>query len=299
VYSKLDSVLKPFPNIAAVMARCQCLMFVPKRQNLLPSPKTKKMSYCLWFLSKGKNYLQLNLYRLNNISVCIVARKSLSAHNSEYYRYLTETKGGVTVLIGCQGKFLMSSSMAPNLISHTSHPSSIDALCALPSSYPSSHSTILTGSSDGLLRAVQLLPTKLIGVIADHGSFPIERIAIDRGGEGRWVGSAGHEDVLKLTDLKEVFEDEDKDDGIDEAGDEEEKDESKCDGDEENQELEDLSKTTEPEARANASGDDDEDSDVPKGKKRKRKQEKDVLAPRGKKKGRNQVEAEPSFFSGL
>src|ERR1700679_921955 len=98
-----------------------------------------------------------------------------------------------------------------NNIKYPSHPSSIDALCPLPSSYPSSHSTILTGSSDGLLRAVQLLPTKLIGVIADHGSFPIERIAVDRGGEGRWVGSTGHEEVLKLTDLKEVFEDEDKD----------------------------------------------------------------------------------------
>jgi hypothetical protein len=176
-----------------------------------------------------------------------------------------------------------------NNIKYSSHPSSIDALCSLHSSYPSSHSTILTGSSDGLLRAVQLLPTKLIGVIADHGSFPIERIAIDRGGEGRWVGSAGHEEVLKLTDLKEVFEDEDKNEEADEGGEDGAKEE-------EDQELEDLSKTTEP---ANASGDDDdEDSDVPKGKKRQHKQEKDVLAGR-KKRGRNEVEAEPSFFSGL
>lgn len=178
-----------------------------------------------------------------------------------------------------------------NNIKYPSHPSSIDALCPLPSSYPSSHSTILTGSSDGLLRAVQLLPTKLIGVIADHGSFPIERIAIDRGGEGRWVGSAGHEEVLKLTDLKEVFEDEDKNEAADETGEDGGKDEDE----EETQELEDLSKTTEP---ANASGDDDEDSDVPKGKKRQHKQDKDVLAGR-KKRGRNEVEAEPSFFSGL
>jgi hypothetical protein len=148
---------------------------------------------------------------------------------------------------------------------------------------------------------VQLLPTKLIGVIADHGSFPIERIAVDRGGEGRWVGSAGHEEVLKLTDLKDVFEDEDEnedkvveveaDNGEDGYG-------GNNDGDEVNQQLEDLSRPVELDAGADASGDEEHDSDFPKEKKRKRKQDKDVLAG-GKKKGRNQVDAEPSFFSGL
>jgi len=202
-------------------------------------------------------------------------------------------KGGLKIVVGTQlgilSIFNRNKGWGDCVDRVPGHPSSIDALCPLPSSYPSSHSTILTGSSDGLLRAVQLLPTKLIGVIADHGSFPIERIAIDRGGEGRWVGSAGHEEVLKLTDLKEVFEDEDKNEEADEGGEDGAKEE-------EDQELEDLSKTTEP---ANASGDDDdEDSDVPKGKKRQHKQEKDVLAGR-KKRGRNEVEAEPSFFSGL
>ena len=77
----------------------------------------------------------------------------------------------------------------------------------MPSRYPNAQLTLLTGSSDGLLRAVQLFPTKMLGVVADHGEFPIERIAVDMGGEGRWVGSVGHEEVLKLTDLEEVFED--------------------------------------------------------------------------------------------
>ena len=93
----------------------------------------------------------------------------------------------------------------------TRHPQSIDALCAIPSRYPNAQSTLLTGSSDGLLRAVQLFPTKLLGVVADHGEFPIERIAVDMNGEGRWVGSVGHEEVLKLTDLQEVFADDDDD----------------------------------------------------------------------------------------
>jgi WD repeat-containing protein 55 len=187
-----------------------------------------------------------------------------------------------------------------------SHPHSIDALCSLPSSYPSSHSTILTGSSDGLLRAVQLLPTKLIGVIADHGDFPIERIAVDLGGEGRWVGSAGHEEVLRLTDLKEVFEDESEKDVEDQESDEEEEGaiggvksvRNEMSGEEqeetsEGKDNDDLG-VADDEGR---DGSDGEASDVPQ-QKRKRKKEKDPLAGR-KKKGRNQVDAEPSFFSEL
>lgn len=183
-----------------------------------------------------------------------------------------------------------------------SHPSSIDALCSLPSTYPSSHSTILTGSSDGLLRAVQLLPTKLVGVIADHGTFPIERIAVDHGGEGRWVGSAGHEDTLKMTDLKDVFEDEDKDDDADADEEsaptlEDDNEEEDVAGDGDKEELEGLGKSIEQETVAEGSGEED-GSDAPKEKKRKRKKEKDELSGR-KKKGRNQVDAESTFFSGL
>ncbi|KAF9233894.1 WD40-repeat-containing domain protein [Melanogaster broomeanus] len=153
------------------------------------------------------------------------------------------------------------------------HPQSIDALCAIPSSYPSSHSTILTGSSDGLLRAVQLFPTKLLGVVADHGSFPIERIAVDQNGEGRWVGSVGHDDTLKMTDLRDVFEDENDDDD-DNAG--------YDDGDDALSVIEAVS------------GDESRDCE----RKRKRKGNKDELAGK-KKKGRNEIDAEPSFFSGL
>lgn len=133
-------------------------------------------------------------------------------------------------------------------------------------------------------------------MIADHGSFPIERIAVDRGGEGRWVGSAGHEEVLRLTDLKDVFEDEDRDEAAGEAH----ADEGESDDNEANQNLEETFKPTEPEVAGMdpASSDDEQDSDLPKEKKRKRKQEKDALVGR-KKRGRNQVDAEPSFFSGL
>ncbi|KAI6041524.1 WD40-repeat-containing domain protein [Pisolithus marmoratus] len=167
------------------------------------------------------------------------------------------------------------------------HPQSIDALCGLPSSYPSSHSTILTGSSDGLMRIVQLFPTKLLGIVADHGSFPVERIAIDQSGEGRWVGSAGHEDVLKLTDLKEVLEDEDS--NQDAFLEEHESDE----GEGTSTGLQNL-----PVDAAEGQGDESSESEDPKERKRKRKGQKDSLAKK-KKKGRNEVDADPSFFAGL
>lgn len=188
------------------------------------------------------------------------------------------------------------------------HPHSIDALCNIPSHYPNAQSTILTGSSDGLLRAVQLLPTKLLGVVADHGEFPIERIAVDHGGEGRWVGSAGHEEVLKLTDLVEVFEDD---------GDEEEADENEDEDDAEGAEPETADgedaqmpvkegvasmEASEPDKTGDGMREPEQDSSDDEGvveRKRKRKKDKDPLKAAKKSKGRNTVEAEPSFFADL
>ena len=128
----------------------------------------------------------------------------------------------------------------------TRHPSSVDTLCNLPSDLPGTDatSTILTGSSDGYVRAVQLLPTKMLGVVADHRDWPVERIAVGTGtsiltldleesvdddeewhGIGKrkekmaadgddncpasggcwWVGSVGHENGLRLSDLITFF----------------------------------------------------------------------------------------------
>ena len=168
------------------------------------------------------------------------------------------------------------------------HPHSVDALCALPSSYPSSQSTILTGSSDGLIRVVQLLPTKLLGIVTDHGDYPVERIVIDRGGEGRWVGSVGHEDVLKLTDLKDICEDED---GVEGEVSEDVDVEKECP---------DVAvpKLVEEEQVEDPDSDEPEPEEEPKSKKRK-KRAKEPLVKKKEKKGRNQILADPSFFSGL
>lgn len=132
------------------------------------------------------------------------------------------------------GTHILSFIFNRKLTSFTSHPHSVDALAALTSD------VIVTGSSDGLVRVVQLLPHKLLGVIAgppcffsllfasslthtlillvDHGTFPIERLRTDR--NGAWLGSASHDDVLKLTDIRDALVDSDEDsDGGSDSGD--------------------------------------------------------------------------------
>ncbi|KAI0028061.1 WD40 repeat-like protein [Vararia minispora EC-137] len=219
-------------------------------------------------------------------------------------------KGGSKVVVGTQlgilSVFNRKKGWGDCVDRVPGHPHSIDALCALPSSYPSSSSTILTGSSDGLLRAVELFPTRLIGVIADHGEFPIERIAIDRAGEGHWVGSVGHDEVLRMTDLREVFEDEDGN----EKENTEEREASSSDGEGDEAEprgaqaslkraKEDSDEVSQKGAAETDAHSDVEDSDEGVKEKRKKRRKKDKLSGREAKRGKNEVEADKSFFSGL
>ncbi|KAF5384376.1 hypothetical protein D9615_003324 [Tricholomella constricta] len=218
------------------------------------------------------------------------------------------------------------------------HPHSIDALCNLPTEFPGvdTTSTILTGSSDGFVRAVEILPTKLVGVVADHGEWPVERIAIgggtsqltidedcaekSRGKVGKgidadkgprddteqrpgrwWVGSVGHEEVVRLTDMEAFFHEAARQGGDDqsmnvsgEQGEVEDVEEDNSDDDSDSDaELEEPieAKITEQE------DDSDSEEEVSTAKKRKRKPEKNPLVVM--KKGKNTVDAEPTFFDSL
>lgn len=243
---------------------------------------------------------------------------------------LATIKGGQKVIVGTQlgilSVFNRKSGWGDCVDRIPGHPHSIDALCNIPSHYPNAQSTLLTGSSDGLLRAVQLLPTKLLGVIADHGDFPIERIAVDRGGEGRWVGSAGHEEVLKLTDLKEVFEDDEEEDEDEENGADEDDgtlrveadvDEDEGGDSDEEAEVEKTSKRKQLEEDIDSDAEDededqgdaveveaDEDGDSSdeeafKESRKRKKPEKDPLQATKRKKGRNEIVTDSSFFADL
>ncbi|KIM41626.1 hypothetical protein M413DRAFT_71725 [Hebeloma cylindrosporum] len=221
------------------------------------------------------------------------------------------------------------------------HPLSVDALCALPSGLPNvdTASTILTGSSDGYVRAVQILPTKLLGVVADHGEWPIERISIG-GGHGQlsldtkdshstkigdksmevdqeeafgandaerrwWVGSVGHEEVLRLTDLEGFFRDNENNQdgkgrlGVDTTGSSEDSDAEEENGEEGDDApaKAEMMEITESEDDVNEEESESE-SDVPQPKKRKRQLE-EPMVPTKKKKEKNAVVVERSFFDEL
>ncbi|EKM57078.1 uncharacterized protein PHACADRAFT_27815 [Phanerochaete carnosa HHB-10118-sp] len=223
-------------------------------------------------------------------------------------------KGGQKLVIGTQlgilSVFNRRSGYGDCVDRIPGHPHSIDALCNIPSHYPDAQSTVLTGSSDGFLRAVQILPTKLLGVVADHGTFPVERIAVDRRGEGRWIASSGHDEVLKLTDLREVFEDDgDEEDNEGEGGEDGEEDgevEAQSNDAEEEEEAETQGEKgkkvsdseEEPEAGLQVA-EDSSDDEAFKEKKRKRKKEKDPFRAAKKTKGKNEIEADASFFADL
>ncbi|PVF98659.1 WD40 repeat-like protein [Serendipita vermifera] len=103
------------------------------------------------------------------------------------------------------------------------HPHSVETMVLLSSS-PLLQNVIATGSSDGLIRVMQLHPSKFLGVIAAHNGpeqsdvetridkdpsreaegFPVERMKLDR--REKWLGSISHDEILKLTDVEGALE---------------------------------------------------------------------------------------------
>ncbi|KAJ8523760.1 hypothetical protein ON010_g17358 [Phytophthora cinnamomi] len=94
------------------------------------------------------------------------------------------------------------------------HPESVEALLKVD------EDTVLTGSSDGIVRVVQLHPNKLLGLIGDHEDFPVENLKFSH--DKKIIGSVSHTNKVHFWDVGYLF---DEDDGEDEdaANDEEEK----------------------------------------------------------------------------
>ncbi|KAF7343469.1 Protein monoubiquitination-related protein [Mycena venus] len=267
----------------------------------------------------------------------------------------TTIKGGAKVVVGTQlgilSIFNRSSGYADCVDRVPGHPSSIDALCSLPpaflesAAFPGMENTVLTGSSDGLVRAVQVLPTRLVGVVADHGELPVERLAVGGGigtltledeneneeeggkvgkgkdkvkGKGKaesdsedddedgeagtgaqrwWVASAGHDEILRLTDLEAFFRDPSAGERQADASEDASEDGDGGGGEDEDEESEAAAKDAEEQHDSDADSEGD-DSDTPTARKRKRKPEKDPLVVR-RKKGKNEVDVDGAFFDGL
>lgn len=84
------------------------------------------------------------------------------------------------------------------------HPASIDALLKVD------EDTILTGSSDGVVRLVQIHPDKLLGVLGDHDGFPIEKLQFNS--SRKVVGSVSHDNLIRLWDSQMLLDEDDDED---------------------------------------------------------------------------------------
>ncbi|CDH52970.1 hypothetical protein RO3G_08588 [Lichtheimia corymbifera JMRC:FSU:9682] len=98
------------------------------------------------------------------------------------------------------------------------HPSSIDTICKLD------EDTICTGSSDGIIRIVTILPNEFHGVIGDHGEdMPIEHIRLAH--DKKYLVSSGHDNALRFWDVAYLYEEE-KEEEEEEEKDKEQKDDT-------------------------------------------------------------------------
>ena len=123
------------------------------------------------------------------------------------------------------------------------HPQSIDALVSL------GPSILATGSSDGLIRVMGVLPTKFMGVIGDHGEFPIERMKLSS--DSKWLASMSHNEELMMTRVDDMFEDSDGEDAAEDADADMTKENSDEDESKEEEETEDteMQQQQQPEAQ--------------------------------------------------
>jgi hypothetical protein len=93
------------------------------------------------------------------------------------------------------------------------HPESVDALVAFD------EDTIITGSSDGALRIINILPNKLLGVLGEHEEdMPVERLAL--AGDKSLLASMSHDACVKLWDMSILQDDDGDDEDEDVAADE-------------------------------------------------------------------------------
>ncbi|XP_052204631.1 WD repeat-containing protein 55 [Diospyros lotus] len=70
---------------------------------------------------------------------------------------------------------------------------SVDALLKLD------EDRVITGSENGLISLVGILPSKILQPIAEHSEYPIERLAFSH--DKRFLGSISHDQTLKLWDM--------------------------------------------------------------------------------------------------
>ena len=156
------------------------------------------------------------------------------------------------------------------------HPGSVDAIVKID------EDTVLTGSSDGIVRVIGVLPNKMLGVVGEHGDMPVERMALSL--DRTSLATASHDHTIKLWDVKDLFEEGGA--GLRHSGD--------GDGD--------ASLRAELGGAAVDEGDESDESDSEGGggkRKRKNKEKKSKMAGSGEARAAAKKQAAKKFFDGL
>eukprot|EP00038_Savillea_parva_P003202 m.122323 g.122323 ORF g.122323 m.122323 type:complete len:313 (-) comp11103_c0_seq4:147-1085(-) len=110
---------------------------------------------------------------------------------------LTVIKGGSRVVCGTQegtmglytwGKW---EDVSDRMVGH---PASVDCVVKL------GEDTVATGSSDGMVRLVDIMPHRIRGVLGEHDGFPVEALALS--GDGELLASCSHDQAIKFWNVK-------------------------------------------------------------------------------------------------
>ncbi|XP_033709157.1 WD repeat-containing protein 55 isoform X1 [Tursiops truncatus] len=67
---------------------------------------------------------------------------------------------------------------------------------------PVTESLLCTGSTDGVIRAVNILPNRVVGSVGQHAGEPVEKLALSHC--GRFLASSGHDQRLKFWDMAQL-----------------------------------------------------------------------------------------------
>ncbi|XP_072449830.1 WD repeat-containing protein 55 isoform X2 [Chiloscyllium punctatum] len=73
---------------------------------------------------------------------------------------------------------------------------------SIDSIVPVSDTILCTASMDGVIRAVNIFPNRVIGSVGQHVGEPIEQIAISH--EGRFLASCAHDQKVKFWDISDL-----------------------------------------------------------------------------------------------
>ncbi|XP_076330623.1 WD repeat-containing protein 55 [Tachypleus tridentatus] len=73
------------------------------------------------------------------------------------------------------------------------HPMSIDSMVAI------SDDIICTGSMDGVIRAVHVLPNRFLGIVGNHDEFPVENMSLSK--DGKLLASCSHDQKIKFWNI--------------------------------------------------------------------------------------------------